>query len=223
MKRWIAVLLCTLFVVSCGTTATADQPTPQVITKVVTQVVIVTQVVTATPKPATATPKASPTAAATATPKVEPTATPLATGKWQSSIKASSFDDSQTVALLLDADSDISGPSGDTRPSLLVRCKEHQKDAYVITGMAPDVESGNLDGATVRVRFDKEAAATMNTDQSTSHDTLFFHDPDAIIAAMLKHERMVFGFTPFNASPTEMTFDLRGLSEAIGPLNKACK
>jgi hypothetical protein len=75
----------------------------------------------------------------------------------------------------------------------------------------------------VRVRFDKDAAITKNADQSTDHTTLFFPDPEPTIASMLKHEQMIFGFTPFNSSPVEMTFDLRGLSELIGQVNEACK
>jgi hypothetical protein len=58
---------------ACGTsTPTAQAPTPQpiVITQIVTRIVERTVVVTATPKPATPTPKA------TATPQATPTATP---------------------------------------------------------------------------------------------------------------------------------------------------
>jgi type VI secretion system protein VasI len=124
---------------------------------------------------------------------------------------------------LLDAENDIEGLSGSVRPSLIVRCREHTKDVYIYTGMAPDVESGNLDGATIRTRFDKDPATSENTGLSTSRDSLFFLNTEATIADLLKHEQMVFGFTPFGASPVEATFDLRGLSEAITPLNEACK
>jgi type VI secretion system protein VasI len=222
MVRRILPLVALAVLVGCGKAAQSSEqpsPAPQVIKQVVTQIVtqVVTQVVTATPKPSTPTPKA------TTVPTEVPTATPPPTGKWVSDDKSSSFDDSKTVTLLLDAEDEIVGPSGSIRPSLLVRCREHEKDVYIYTGMAPDVESGNFDGATVRVLFDKEGALTKNAGQSTSRDSLFFPDPEETIAAMLKHERMVFGFTPFDASPVEMTFDLRGLSEAIKPLNEACK
>lgn len=224
--RWILAFLAFALLAGCGTTAqTADQPTavPQIVTQVVTQIVVVTKVVTATPKPATPTPKATATPKSTAVPTEAPTATPALTGKWVSDSNASSFDDSKTVTLLLDAENDIDGPSGAIRPSILVRCQEHQKDAYVYIGMSPDVESGNLDGATIRTRFDKEPATTENTNQSTSHDSLFFINPEATIKDFLKHDQMVLGFTPFDSSPVEITFDLRGLSEAIKPLNEACK
>jgi type VI secretion system protein VasI len=224
--RRIALLGVLATLVSCGTTAqTAEQPTPtaRVVKQVVTQIVVVTQVVTATAKPATPTPKSTTTPKPTAAPTDEPTPTPSLAGKWISSTKASSFDDSKIVTLLLDAENDIEGPSGSVRPSLLVRCQEHAKDVFVYTGMAPDVESGNLDGATVRTRFDKDAATSENTNQSTDNTSLFFLNAEATISDLLKHEQLVFGFTPFSASPAEATFDLHGLAEAIKPLNEACK
>jgi type VI secretion system protein VasI len=185
--------------------------------------------VTATPLPATATPKATAIPEATATPKPTaapteaPTATPNPLGKWEVSEDASSFDDSKGVTLSVFAEEEIQGPVESVLPLLVVRCQEGQKDAYVYTRMAPDVESGNLDGATIRYRFDKEPAQTENADKSTDGTGLFFTDPNQVIDSMLKHEELVFGFTPFGVPPVEMTFDLRGLSEAIKPLNEACK
>src|SRR5262249_18558874 len=108
------------------------------------------------------------------------------------------------------------------RPTLLIRCKEKQVEVYVDVGMEPDVESGNLDGATIRYRFDKEAAKTDIAGKSTDGKALFLEGPETYISAMLKHEQMVFGFTPFNANPAEMTFDLRGIDKAIVPLREAC-
>jgi type VI secretion system protein VasI len=222
MKR-LSVILFALLFAACGVPGTTEQPTaaPVVITQVI--------VVSATPIPATATPKASPTPKPSATPKPtavpteQPTPTPNLLGKWTVTEDASSFDDSKTILLRLEAENQITGPSGDYLPTLLLRCNEKETEAYVHTGMAPDVESGNLDGATVRYRFDKEPAQTENAGQSTDGNALFFEDSQTVITTMLKHEKLVFGFTPYGVPPVEMTFDLRGLSEAIKPLNEACK
>lgn len=215
------ILLCSMLILAgCGALVTAEVPplpTPQVIRQVVTTIVIQTQIVTATPQPATPTPKAKPTA------PPKPTATPNPAGKWTVLNKTSSFDDSTGVTLALDAENDISGPIGPVRPTLYVRCKEHAKDVFIHTDLQPDVESGNLDGATIRVRFDSDQAQTLNADKSTDGKALFFPEADPYIDAMLKHGRMVFGFTPYGVPPQEMTFDLHGLSEIIGPLNEACK
>lgn len=165
---------------------------------------------------------------ATKVPTAQPTSNqsgyePAPGGKWMIKIDTSSFDDSKTVTLVLDADKEIKGWLDAETPSLVLRCKEKQMDVYVFTGMQANVESGNLDHATVRIRFDKDPAQSFNTGEATSGKGLFFDDPIPLIKDMLKHNTMVFGFTPFNASPVETVFDLRGLPESIKPLQDACK
>ena len=147
---------------------------------------------------------------------------PPAAGKWVIDKSTSSFDDSSTVVLALKAENDIQGTVGDVRPKLIVRCQEHIKEVYVYTGNQPDVESGNYDGATVRMRFDSDPAITHNAGKSTDGEALFLEPSDKFIDMMLKHQKLVFGFTPYSSSPTEINFDLQGLSEAIGLLNDAC-
>jgi type VI secretion system protein VasI len=204
--------------VACGVAPTASTPpTPIVVTQVVTQIVRETVVVTATPPPATATPKASPTPQATTTP------TPNPIGKWEQHQGTSSFDDSTTATILLEAEDDITGPLAQAvRPALIIRCQEKQLEAYVNTGMQPDVESGNFDGATVRLRIDQKEPQTLNMGKSTDGEALFFPDVTAIVKQLLAAERMAFEFTPFSANPAEMIFDVRGIQEAIKPVRAAC-
>lgn len=139
--RFGPAAIAALLLAACGAT---PQPAAIVETCVVTQVVTrvaevtreVTRevVVTATPRPAT--PTAPP----------EPTATSLPTsGKWQLDAGgASSFDDSESVVLALDAEQEISGQFDTKLPTLILRCQERQLEAYVVTGLQPDVEPGNL-------------------------------------------------------------------------------
>jgi len=104
-----------------------------------------------------------------APPPAEPAkrkATP-ATGGWVVTKSVSRMDDSQTVVLTLWANSSISGwPGRVVTPSLLLRCKERSVDAYVNVGMRQNVEAGNLEGATVAVRFDKDPAREFNMNHS---------------------------------------------------------
>lgn len=212
----LLVIFSLVVLIACGTTPqAAEQPTsaPQVITQVV--------VVTATAPPATPTRAATvtPTPKPTNTPK--PTATPVLTGKWQVETEKSSFDDSATVFLTLEANADITGPIGNYRPALLLRCKEKETEAFFDVGMQPDLE-GLSDTATVRLRLDQEKAYTIQAGKSTSGNALFVHDPKPFIEQLLKHKQLVMGFTPFSAAPVETTFDLGGLDEAIKPLREAC-
>lgn len=210
------VLVLISLLAACGASSTAAvAPTPLVQTVEVTRVVQVEVtrevVITATPR------RATPTPAVTRTPTPPPVG-----GKWDVSTDTSSFDDSSTVVLSLDAERPIEGFLESYRPTLILRCQERQIEAYVVTGMAADVEAGNFDGATVRIRLDDAAAETLNTGRSTDDKALFFENAPQLINRLAQADRLLFSFTPYNASPAETSFDLRGLDEVLPQLRTAC-
>jgi len=43
-----------------------------------------------------------------------------------------------------------------------------------------------------------------------------------VIFRMMRHQTMLLRFTPFNSSPQETSFNLRGLAAVIKPLEAAC-
>jgi len=147
---------------------------------------------------------------------------PIRTGNWQSTFGTSQFDNSKTVTLNLLADNPVQGWLTTYTPWLGVRCQEHKLDVYVSVGMQINVELGMYQSATVRVRFDNEEAQSMVADEATDGQSLFFRNPSEMINFILNHDKMVFGFTPFNASAVVTTFDLVGLSSVIKPLEDAC-
>jgi hypothetical protein len=104
----------------------------------------------------------------------------------------------------------------------MVRCQEGEVAVYVVTGMPPKVESGGGDEATAQMRFDKDPAEERTLGKSTDGQALFFKNPKGDIPTMLEHQSLLFRFTPFNSSPQETTFSLRGLGAAIKPLYEAC-
>lgn len=223
LPRVLAPLLLIGSLAACGnTTPAAVAPaTPAIqiveVTRVVEVEVTREVIVTATPRPATATP------AATRTPAPTRTATPPPVGgKWDVSTDTSSFDDSSTIVLSLEAERQIEGFLKSYLPTLILRCQEREIEAYIVTGMAADVEEGNYDGATVRIRLDDSPAETLNTGRSTDDEALFFENAPQLISRLERAERLLFQFTPFNASPTETSFDLRGLSEVLPQLRAAC-
>jgi type VI secretion system protein VasI len=143
--------------------------------------------------------------------------------KWTTERGRSSFDDSPTVSLTLEAEAPMLGwPDRIETPALVLRCQEHKTEAYIRTGMAPNVEYGRLREAAVRLRLDQEPASRIVASESTDNKALFFAEPISLIRSLLKHERLTFGFTPFNSSAVETAFDLRGLDAAIKPLRDAC-
>jgi type VI secretion system protein VasI len=152
-----------------------------------------------------------------------PAGPPPAQGRWNVEHGQSQVDDSKTVVLSLNAESAITAwPAVVHVPTLILRCQEKKTEAYITTGAAPVVESGNLDGATVLLRFDKDNAAQYNASKSTDGKALFLPSPIARIKTMAAHERMLFRFTPFNSNPQETEFDLRGLDKVLPELAQTC-
>lgn len=152
-----------------------------------------------------------------------PKTTTTTVSGWRVKKETSRIDDSSNVIVSLDADTPISGwPRKTHTPSLILRCKEHKTEAYIVTGMSPQVEYGT-DSATVTIRFDKEKATKYQTSKSTDGEALFFGQSVGLIKKMLQHTTLLFQFVPFNSSPAMTTFDLRGLAEAVKPLMETCK
>lgn len=142
-------------------------------------------------------------------------------GKWQVRNSVSPVDDSKTVVLMLDADTEIRGWLSAHKPSLIIRCKQGKTSAYINTGMQPTREHGS-DYITGTFRFDKNKATTLKMSKSTDSKALFFDNEIGVIKRIAKHQKMLFQFTPFNSSPTMTTFQIAGLAKALKPLRKVC-
>lgn len=144
----------------------------------------------------------------------------LNTGKW-GSVKSeiSPIDDSESIAVYLDANSAIKGwPQKIQIPKLIFRCKENKTEVFIYTGMT---EAG--DTSEILIRFDKHKAFKEEWGHSTDNRSVFLkQSPISFIKKMMTHKSMLFQITPFNSSPTMTTFDLTGLEKAIKPLQKSC-
>jgi hypothetical protein len=216
------MLVGVILISACGATAApAATPVVQTVEVEVTRVVQVEVtrevVVTATPKPATATP------AATRTPAPTRTATPVPVGgKWEVEIETSSFDNSTTVYLGLEAEQVVEGAFESALPVLYLRCLESAPEVYIYLGLTPDVEMGNFDGATIRLRFDDEPAETVNAERSTDDKAVFFPRPQDMMDRLAETDTLLIGFTPFSSNPVETAFDTRGLAEVLPQLREVC-
>jgi hypothetical protein len=159
-------------------------------------------------------------AAAAASPA--PSKPPSPTGAWRVTRTVSKKDDSETVTLALGANSAIQAwPGKASIPVLFARCKEGHVEAYFHLGARPAVEQ-ETDEATITIRFDKDAAYEATTDISTDGEAVFLRGPEDFIQSAAGHRSAWIRFTPFNSSPQETTFTLRGLSVAARGLQKAC-
>ncbi len=132
------------------------------------------------------------------------------------------MDDSQGVTFSLSADNEIAGWLARETPTLIVRCRENATAVYIVTGMAASVESGDLQGHTVRVRFDDASAQRQRWTESTDNEALFAPDPIPMARNIAKAKALRLEFTPFNASPVIVTFDVSGFDERVGKVAAAC-
>lgn len=143
--------------------------------------------------------------------------------KWVVSSEVSRIDDSKTVILRLQAEGAVTGwPRKTSTPTLVIRCKERQTEAYFVTGMSPMVEYGN-DGATITLRIDKAAAYKVRAAKSTDGEALFLPSAIGQIKKLMEGSTLLFEFVPFNSSPQLTTFQIAGLADAVKPVREACK
>ncbi|MDH2435597.1 type VI secretion system-associated protein TagO [Pokkaliibacter sp. MBI-7] len=140
-------------------------------------------------------------------------------GKWVVRTETSPIDDSTNVFLTLEAENYITSRMTTTKPTLMLRCKENSTDAFIIWGVYLGLETTE-----VLTRLDKEKAKTTTWTLSTDNTATFYYGKDiAYIKSLMTHDQLLAQVTPYSESPVTTTFDLRGLSEAIKPLQEACK
>ena len=137
---------------------------------------------------------------------------PTSPGKWRRSQDQSKMDDSRTVLYMLDAENSATGWLRAQRPTLIARCKEHSLEAYISTGMSARPELGMHDAATVRIRLDGDVAKEEVWGESTSNSSLFSPDPYGFLRRVAFARQLLFQFTPFNATPQTIEFDVAGLN-----------
>lgn len=189
-------------------------------------------VVTATPLPATET--LTPTITPIPTRTSIPTWTPIPpdrpavsvgtndtdSGKWYFHSDISALDDSSTYAIMLDAENSIQAWLTNPTPTLIIRCRNRQYDVYITADTQLD---STLDSDVyTRVRYGDNPPTNVTMGESTTGDSMFFPSAVGAIRNLLTVNRLVVGFTPFNANSVEAIFDITSLETAIQPLFDAC-
>ncbi|HBQ1652888.1 MULTISPECIES: type VI secretion system-associated protein TagO [Klebsiella/Raoultella group] len=141
------------------------------------------------------------------------------TGKWQVSTVESDIDDSTNVFAMLTADLPISSNFGRTStPVLFITCREKKTELFINW----DVYLG-LGETSMLHRLDKQKAVTKVWDISGNTKAVFYRGRTIdFIKSLEKSGKMLAQITPYNENSATTTFDLKGLSEAIKPLQKSC-
>lgn len=143
---------------------------------------------------------------------------------WRTSMSRSPLDDSPTVVLSRPSRNVISNSYGQAGPGMLViRCRENTTSAYLTFNghfMADIQGRGRVD-----YRVDQRPAGHRRMTVSTDNESLGAWSGNQSIPwirEMLDADQLYIRATPFNESPVSLTFDIRGLDEAIAPLRDAC-
>jgi hypothetical protein len=147
--------------------------------------------------------------------------------KWVVKEETSPMDSSKTVILTLNAENTIPSVTGDRKPSLIIRCKEGKTDTYVSTGVAAsveeDIDGGPSDDHHIRLRFDENPPITDRWVEATNHGGLFATDGISAAKQIAGAQKLTFEFTPFDANPATIQFDLKSLSSHLQMVADACK
>lgn len=140
-------------------------------------------------------------------------------GKWQVSTVTSDIDDSTNVFVMQTADLPISSNFGRTStPVLFITCREKKTELFITW----DVYLG-LGEISMLHRLDKQKAVSKTWDISGNTKAVFYRGRTIdFIKSLEKAEKMLVQITPYNENSATTTFDLKGLSEAIKPLQKSC-
>lgn len=185
-------------------------------------------IVTATPDPATAN-QPIPTQEAVIQPtavvqEIAPSPIPpiMSARGWEFSEQTSIMDDTRTVALIRDADMPVTTWLSTALPSIVLRCRAGRFEIYINANTQFDSDTELDDDVFVRVRWDNEPPETIRMGVSTDGDAAFFSDPKETLRRMARHEKLIFGFVPFNAPEAATSFTMAGLGDVIQPLVDAC-
>jgi len=123
----------------------------------------------------------------------------------------SKIDDTEIIAIRLRGQNVIQGWLARARPELYIRWKEGEFEAYIWEGMPAEPELG-VETFTVRVRFDSQPATVQQWEESNDHESLFSPAAIDFINKLASAKKLTFEFTPFQAPPQVIDFDVRGLS-----------
>jgi hypothetical protein len=107
------------------------------------------------------------------------------------------------------------------RPMLVVRCLSRKTELFVYTETAARIESDD-ENHTVGLAFDGGPQSVERWPDSEEHDALFAPDSSALATRIASAHHLKFTFTPHNAQPATVNFDLTGADEVVASVRKTC-
>ncbi len=146
---------------------------------------------------------------------------PVSTQAWTSDNKARWLGDERGAAWELTSDNVVQTWFGPSRPLLVVRCTGRSIDAILYTG-SPMMIEPHVDGKTVSLTVDADAASTERWLDADHRDALFAPDGAAFARRIVHATTLQFGYTPHNFSPVVARFHVAGLAPLIEHSARDC-
>ena len=131
-------------------------------------------------------------------------------------------DGSRTIGFTLPAEKDVRVWMKSVRPLLAVRCLAGRTEVFVITNWAASIEP-SAELHTVHLSFDDGPAVTEQWWDSDDAQALFAPEGVTVARQMARSHVMHFGFTPFNAAPVTVQFNVTGFDQLVGSVAKTCR
>jgi len=156
-----------------------------------------------------------------ASPAPAPVPAPTPTQSWSTANKARWLGDERGAAWELPAENVVQTWFGPSRPVLVVRCMSRTADTIVYTG-SPMMIEPHMEGKTVTVTVDDEAASTERWRDADDRVALFAPDGAAFAQRLLHATTLQFRYTPHNFSPVVARFHVAGLASLIGRSARTC-
>jgi hypothetical protein len=130
-------------------------------------------------------------------------------------------DGSRTIGFEVEAERDVPVYMDRVRPVLAVRCISRETEVFVVLRSAPSIERGT-ETHTVRIGLDDGPYVVERWLDSSDMHALFSPDGKAFAARMAAARHLRFGFTPFNAAPAVVEFDVHGFDGPLAAMAKVC-
>ncbi len=138
-------------------------------------------------------------------------------GKWSISTDVSPIDDSKTVICLLDADESVRVGYDTIKPTMIVRYKEGQLQAYIVYNTFL-----GSDSIAVTLRFGKGSAENATWSISTDHKATFIRgDIAQFINKLERVDSLIVRLTPYSESPVTVSFSPEGVDKVKDAIRKA--
>ncbi len=140
---------------------------------------------------------------------------------WTVDEKVNAMDETKKTVLSLRSQDEVEGYIGRHAAFLIIKCEKGKSEAYVSVGTQIQHEYGS-ERYGVRVKFDDSNAVKQHWDASTDGTALFSPSPGELVRELEGAKVFLFEFTPFQKTPTIVTFNVSGLSEKLTPISDAC-